>query len=79
MSEPRATAETDELVITERVTKVVWSLADGDAMRTADAATMTGLTWSGALRLLKRISRMAPIYQDEDGFWQRCEFREIDW
>ena len=65
--------------VTERVGLVVWHLAHGEAMQTRDVAEMTGLTWDGAQKLMIRLSRMVPVYQDQQGFWQVCAFRELEW
>lgn len=81
MSGPRAMiCEGDDLetTITERVTKLAWPLSEGEGIRTVDAARLTGMTVSGVRRMLKRMSRVAPIYCDDEGFWQRCEMLEID-
>jgi hypothetical protein len=34
------------------------------------------LSWHGAASLLDRISRVLPIYRDDDGVWQVCLLRE---
>lgn len=63
--------EAHELIgTTDRVTVVVWALAEGRKLTTADVARMTGLRWKGAYRLLCRVSRIIPIRQDIDG-WVR--------
>ena len=61
----------------ERAGLVVWHLAQGEGMRTRDVAAMTGLTHSGALKLMYRLSRCLPFYQDDDLFWQVCFMQEI--
>jgi len=68
----------DELTCTERVAKLVWWLAQGDGVRTIDAATLASCTRQHAWRMLCAISRVVPIYQDDDGFWQVCALKEID-
>jgi hypothetical protein len=62
----------------ERAALVVWHLSHGDAFRTSEAARMTGLTWGGAERLLGAISRVIPIYQDDEGMWQVLSMREAE-
>ena len=54
----------------ERIAIVVWHLAHGDSFRTSDVSAMTGLTRQGAYRLMCKVSRVVPIFQDEKGLWQ---------
>ena len=65
-----------ELVITERAALIAWHLAHGEAMRTSDVVMMTGLERQGAWKLMCRLSRVLPIYQDDCGFWQVNVMRE---
>jgi hypothetical protein len=64
--------------VTERVGLVVWHLVHGEAMQTRDVAEMTGLGMAGAWILMVRLSRVIPIYQDEQGMWLVCACRELE-
>lgn len=68
----------DELTCTERVGKLTYWLLLGDGIRTADAADLVNCTRQHAWRMLCALSRVVPIYQDEDGFWQMTAMKEID-
>ena len=50
--------------ITERAAIVAWHLAHGETMQTRDVADLCGLTMTGAYLLMRRLSRVIPIYQD---------------
>lgn len=65
--------------ITERAALIAWHLAHGESMQTRDVAEMTGLTFSGAWRLMDRLSRTLPIYQTSDGLWQTCAMLELEY
>ncbi|MCU0503514.1 MAG: hypothetical protein MUC51_17480 [Anaerolineae bacterium] len=54
---------------TERAALVTWWLAGGLMLSTADAGLLLGLTHDSAYRLLCRLSRVLPIYQDGNGYW----------
>lgn len=56
------------MVARERAAYVAFWLAEGREFSTAQVAERTGLTFSGALRMLKAISRVIPIYE-ENGIW----------
>lgn len=58
-----------DFATTERIGLVTWSLMLGTAFTTAQVADLTGLTWGGAYRMLYRLSRVLPIYRDDDGRW----------
>ena len=58
------------MVTRERAAYVAFWLAQGREFSTRQVAERTGLTFSGALRLLKAISRVIPIYE-ENGIWCR--------
>lgn len=60
----------------ERVALVVWWLAHGEGLTTRRVSEMTCLTWDGAAALLERVSRVLPIYRDDDGIWQVCGLKE---
>ncbi len=62
----------------ERAGILVWYLAHGESFPTRDAARLTGLTHRGALRLLSGLSRVLPIYQDDDGLWQVVAMQEAE-
>lgn len=62
----------------EKVALVVWHLAHGDGLSTANVADMTGLTRQGAWELMICLSRVLPIYQD-GGIWQVCTLRELEY
>jgi len=65
----------EDYTVTERVGKVVWWLARGDGLTLANACDLTGLTESGAKKMLYALSRVLPIYAD-DGVWQVCALEE---
>lgn len=56
----------------ERVALVMYHLMRGREMTTRRVAVMTGLRMSSAYRLMARISRMVPLYQ-EGAVWRLCE------
>lgn len=60
----------------ERVALVVWWLVHGEGLTTKQVAKITGLTMGTAWRLMARISRVLPIYQDDNYVWQLCVSRE---
>ena len=67
-----------ELTTTERVGRVSYWLITGDGMRTIDVATLAQVTRQRAWQMLCALSRVIPIYQDDDGFWQMCAMHELD-
>lgn len=71
---PQAQCETPS----ERVALVAWHLAHGEGLTTQIIAGLTGLSPRGARELMYRISRVIPIYIDDDGFWQVCALREAE-
>jgi len=56
----------------------VWWLAHGEGLTTKQVAQLVGLNENSSWRLMSRISRVLPIYQDEDMVWQVCAAREGD-
>lgn len=62
----------------ERVALVVWHLAHGEGLTTFSVSQMTHLTPRRAYDLMCRISRVLPIYQDDERVWQVCALRELD-
>jgi len=61
----------------EKAALIAWHLAHGEGMTTNEVAEITGLTWGGAWRLMDRLSRVLPIYRDEDGMWSVCALKEL--
>ena len=59
----------------ERVALVVWWLVHGEGLTTKQVASLAQISTRGAFDLMDRISRVLPIYQDEDYVWQVCESR----
>lgn len=60
----------DEAVTTERVGIVVYLLARGRVMTTAEAAQIANVSRRGALYMLSRLSRCLPLYMSDDGKWR---------
>jgi DNA-binding CsgD family transcriptional regulator len=60
----------EDLSAQERAALVAWWLAHGDALTTADVARLTGLTPSGAHRLMTCLECALPARRDEQGTWQ---------
>ena len=62
-----------EMVASERAAKVAWALAKGEILTTQSIADKTGLTYSGAWRLMQKLERVLPIGFDDttfvDGYW----------
>jgi len=56
-------------VVSERVAIVTWFLMSGHRMRTAEIATLTGISRQGAFALMERISRVLPI-RENDETWE---------
>lgn len=67
----------DDYTPTERVGLVVWHLAHGEGMSTANVSEMIGVSRQGAWKLMCALSRVLPFYQDDDGVWQVCYMQEI--
>lgn len=57
----------------ERVAIVVWYLAFNLGLSTKEVAKITGMKKDSALRMMYRISRVLPIYQDDAYIWRKCE------
>lgn len=64
--------EDDEMVTTERVALVVWQIANGNSLSTADVAKMLCITHSGAWRLLAKLCRVLPVSMT-DGVWHKMQ------
>jgi hypothetical protein len=60
--------EVEELIPTERVALIVYELTVGGTVTTAQVAQMTGITHSGAWRMLGKLSRVLPL-TEENGQW----------
>jgi hypothetical protein len=65
-----------EFTSQERAALIAWHLAHGEAMTTLQVSELTGSSRQGAYKLMIALSRVLPIYQDENGFWQVCALRE---
>ena len=61
----------------EKAALIAWHLAHGEGMTTGEVASLTGLTQSGAWRLMDRLSRVLPIYRDDGGMWSVCMLKEL--
>lgn len=57
----------------ERAAKLTYLLTTGRKITTDEAAELTGITPRSAERTLCLISRIVPIYQDEEGNWMMVE------
>ena len=62
----------------EKAALIAWHLAHGEGLQTRDVAALTGLAMDGAWRLMQRLARVLPIYQDEQGFWVVCAMLELE-
>lgn len=62
----------DPCTPTERVAVVVYLLTIGRRMTALEAARIVGVNDRSARDMLNRISRMVPIYRDDDGKWTIC-------
>jgi len=63
----------------EKAALITWHLAHGEGMQTRDVAKMAGLSMPGAWYLMQRLSRVLPVYQDEQGFWVVCAMLELEY
>lgn len=61
---------------TERAAFIGWRLMVGDMWTTQEIATLLGMDWSAAYKLLNRMSLILPIYQDEQKRWKRIPENE---
>ena len=69
--------EAEDLIPTERVAIIVFALALGGTVTTAHVARETGITISGAWRMLNKLSRVLPL-TEEDGRWYVFASRSMD-
>ena len=60
----------------ERVGALVWRLATGQKMTTRQVADLLSLKKRRARSLMLELSRVLPIFRDDDGFWKRCPVSE---
>jgi hypothetical protein len=61
----------------EKAALIAWHLAHGEAMTTAEVASITGLSWAGAWFLMNRLSRVLPIYRNDSGIWSVSALKEL--
>ena len=61
----------------EKAALIAWHLAHGEGMTTAEVASITGLSWTGAWFLMNRLSRVLPIYRNESGVWTVSVLQEL--
>lgn len=66
----------NELTVTERAAFIGWRLMSGDVWTTQEVATLLGMEWTAAYKLLDRVSRILPIYQDDEKRWTRIPERD---
>jgi hypothetical protein len=59
----------DRMTGVEAAAKVMYHLAQGEAMTPSLIAAMTGWERQDCLRLLKKMSRVVPIYPDAGKWW----------
>jgi len=55
---------------TERAAQVTYWLANGKRLTTADVAESLQINQRTAQRLVVSVSRVLPIYRDDEGFWR---------
>ena len=63
------------MIPTERAGVVVWLLSRGHRFTTLEIARITGLTYSGAYKLMDRLSRRVPLYL-EHACWRMVDKEE---
>ena len=66
------------MVAHERAAYIAFYLAQGREFSTKQVVERTGLTMQSALRLLKTISRVIPIYE-ENGIWRKVAHWPPPW
>lgn len=79
MTEPgRAAYNGDdrEYVATERVGVIVWQLAHGDTLTTAQVAELAELSYSGAHKMMQKLTRSIPILCF-NGEWMPAVMAEV--
>jgi len=69
-------AEEREYITTERVAVIVWQLADGEALTTAQVAEIAGISRQGAFQMLQKLARVIPILCF-DGEWMPAVVAEV--
>lgn len=65
--------EDSELTVSERIAMITWRLCAGGRISAPAAARYLECSQRNAQKILLAISRVIPIYRDEDGIWQRLE------
>lgn len=55
---------------TERAAYITYMLARGKALTAAEVARRTNITERGAQKMMARLSRTLPLYQDADYQWR---------
>jgi hypothetical protein len=71
--------EVERLPTIEATSRLCWHLWHGEGLTTAQAAELVGYSPRSVRRMLGKISRFWPIYQDDEGIWQLMwldEYRE---
>lgn len=61
----------------ERALLVGWHLRGGDGMLIENVMSLTGLSESGARKLMCHACRLLPVYRDDQGFWQLLVMQEL--
>lgn len=56
----------------ERAALITFQIVNGQELTTMQVATRCGVTWGGAYRMMERISRVVPVYQ-EGGVWRKLD------
>jgi len=57
----------------ERAAVAIWQLAEGEILWTDELAEITGMSQDGVRMMLNRLSRVVPIYQQDDGRWKKMQ------
>ncbi|MDI9549467.1 MAG: hypothetical protein QM346_17885 [Chloroflexota bacterium] len=64
-----------DITPTERAVKVTLALASGETLTQHDVARLTDCQPDSGYRILRRLSRIIPIYEDDDG-WRWLAFED---
>ena len=62
----------DPVTPVERTALLVWLLANGRTMTAPQVATLLSIGNRRARSLLCELSRVVPIYRDDNGLWRTC-------
>jgi hypothetical protein len=57
----------------EKSAMIAWKLAQGQSLRTCDVARLIDIQWLSALRLMYDLSRVLPIYLDDNKEWRKTD------